>query len=78
MCPARAAAWQRIWLLARSFASCGRPFILSFLEGADRLFLTLLYGTGMRLMEGLRLRVKDVDLPRTRLRSGTAREGRTA
>jgi len=35
--------------------------VLSRLTGEDRLFLSLLYGTGMRLMEGLRLRVKDVD-----------------
>jgi integron integrase len=35
--------------------------ILSRLEGVPRLLGELLYGTGMRLMEGLRLRVKDVD-----------------
>lgn len=35
--------------------------VLAGLHGLDRLFLTLLYGTGMRLMEALRLRVKDVD-----------------
>lgn len=35
--------------------------ILSFLEGADHLFFALLYGTGLRLTEGLRLRVKDLD-----------------
>ncbi len=27
-------------------------------------YACLLYGTGMRLMEGMRLRVKDVDFPR--------------
>jgi integron integrase len=31
------------------------------LEGVHRLFAQLLYGTGMRLTEGLQLRVKDVD-----------------
>jgi integron integrase len=31
------------------------------LEGVHRLFAQLLYGTGMRLSEGLQLRVKDVD-----------------
>jgi integrase len=36
--------------------------VLSCLTGVERLFLSLLYGTGMRLLEGLRLRVKDVDL----------------
>ncbi|HEX7186127.1 MAG TPA: integron integrase [Thermoanaerobaculia bacterium] len=35
--------------------------ILAHLEGGERLFFSLLYGTGMRLAEGLRLRVKDVD-----------------
>jgi integron integrase len=34
------------------------------LEGDVRLAARLLYGTGMRLMEGLRLRVKDVDFDR--------------
>jgi len=35
--------------------------LLDQLEGAYRLMASLLYGTGMRLMECLRLRVKDVD-----------------
>jgi site-specific recombinase XerD len=35
--------------------------VLGELIGTERLFLTLLYGTGLRLMEGLRLRVKDLD-----------------
>ncbi len=35
--------------------------VLALEDGVERLFLQLLYGTGMRLMEGLRLRVKDVD-----------------
>jgi integron integrase len=35
--------------------------VLSRLQGDDRLFLSLLYGTGMRLAEALRLRVKDID-----------------
>jgi len=35
--------------------------VLARLQGSDHLFLSLLYGTGMRLMEALRLRVKDVD-----------------
>ena len=47
-----------------------------------RWIFQLLYGTGMRLMEGLRLRVKDVDRgaqpsPTTRSRSATARASRT-
>lgn len=35
-----------------------------FLEGEVLLLARLLYGTGMRLMEGLRLRIKDVDFDR--------------
>jgi integrase len=35
--------------------------LLSCVDGVNRLFLSLLYGTGMRLTEALRLRVKDVD-----------------
>ncbi|MBS1222820.1 MAG: integrase [Proteobacteria bacterium] len=35
--------------------------LLDHLEGTYRLMASLLYGTGMRLMECLRLRVKDVD-----------------
>jgi site-specific recombinase XerD len=37
---------------------------LEHLEGEVSLLARLLYGTGMRLMEGLRLRVKDVDFDR--------------
>ena len=35
--------------------------LLSHLKGTNKLIAELLYGTGMRLMECLRLRVKDVD-----------------
>ncbi len=38
--------------------------LLGQLEGEVGLLARLLYGTGMRLMEGLRLRVKDVDFDR--------------
>lgn len=34
------------------------------MEGETALLARLLYGTGMRLMEGIRLRVKDVDFDR--------------
>jgi integron integrase len=47
--------------------------VLSYLEGTDRLFLTLLYGTGLRLMEGLRLRVKDLDFACSQI---TVRDGK--
>ncbi|MBS3911209.1 MAG: integron integrase [Hydrogenophaga sp.] len=38
--------------------------MFQFLEGELALLAKLLYGTGMRLMEGLRLRIKDVDFDR--------------
>jgi site-specific recombinase XerD len=38
--------------------------LLGALDGQAALLAKLLYGTGMRLMEGLRLRVKDVDFQR--------------
>ena len=38
--------------------------LLELMTGRARLLASLLYGTGMRLMEGLRLRVKDVDFVR--------------
>ncbi len=38
--------------------------LLAAMDGETALLAKLLYGTGMRLMEGLRLRVKDVDFDR--------------
>src|SRR5512146_2027900 len=38
--------------------------LLGCMEGVSGLVARLLYGTGMRLMEGLRLRVKDIDFDR--------------
>jgi integron integrase len=38
--------------------------VLGFMEGEAGLLASLLYGTGMRLMEGVTLRVKDVDFIR--------------
>jgi len=38
--------------------------ILSRLEGTHHLIVSLLYGTGMRILEVLRLRVKDIDFAR--------------
>lgn len=38
--------------------------VLSRLEGTHWLIVSLLYGSGLRIMEGVRLRVKDVDLSR--------------
>lgn len=47
--------------------------MLSLMEGEVGLLARLLYGTGMRLMEGLRLRVKDVDFDRSSI---IVREGK--
>ncbi|HWM89818.1 MAG TPA: integron integrase [Thermoanaerobaculia bacterium] len=49
--------------------------VLAQVEGTEHLFLTLLYGTGLRLMEGLRLRVKDVDFAENQI---TVRDGKGA
>ena len=38
--------------------------VLAQMDGVTALLARLLYGTGMRLMEGIRLRVKDVDFDR--------------
>ncbi len=38
--------------------------LFQFLGADMRLLAQLLYGTGMRLMEGLRLRIRDVDFDR--------------
>jgi integron integrase len=47
--------------------------LLNHLQGEKWLMATLLYGTGLRLMECLRLRVKDVDFARNQI---TVREGK--
>ena len=52
------------------FASSG------FLEGEHRLFAQLLYGTGMRISEGLQLRVKDLDFGSRHDHRGRARAPR--
>lgn len=41
--------------------------LLAMMDGRPWLIANLLYGTGMRLMEGLRLRVKDVDFARNEI-----------
>jgi len=53
--------------------------VLEAIESVEhRLFAELLYGTGMRLMEGLRLRVKDVEFERSAIvvREGKGRKDR--
>ncbi|MGH8678002.1 MAG: integron integrase, partial [Burkholderiales bacterium] len=47
--------------------------VLSRLDGRDWLMASLLYGSGLRLMECLRLRVKDVDFARHEI---TVRDGK--
>ncbi|MFO1313107.1 MAG: integron integrase [Burkholderiales bacterium] len=47
--------------------------IVSHMEGTPALMVRLMYGTGLRLMECVRLRVKDVDLARREI---TVREGK--
>lgn len=49
--------------------------ILTFMEGELRLFAQLLYGTGLRISEGLNLRVKDVDFAHATI---IVREGKGA
>ena len=41
--------------------------VLGALDGVPRLVATLLYGGGLRLLEALRLRIKDVDFERSQL-----------
>ena len=47
--------------------------LLGAMDGSTRLMASLLYGTGMRLMECTRLRVKDVDFERNEI---VVREGK--
>jgi integron integrase len=47
--------------------------VLSHMEGTPRLMASLLYGSGLRLMECVRLRVKDVDFAQRQI---TVREGK--
>jgi integron integrase len=52
--------------------------VIARLSGVHRLIGSLLYGTGMRIMEAMRLRVKDVDFPRREIvvRDGKGRKDR--
>jgi integron integrase len=52
--------------------------VLSKMEGVPKLMATLLYGSGLRLLECCRLRVKDVDFSRNQIvvRSGKAEKDR--
>lgn len=60
----RAKRPQRVpTVLSREEVRC----LLAALDGCDWLVAALLYGTGMRLLECLRLRVKDVDFQRNEI-----------
>ncbi len=50
--------------------------LLACMDGRSALVARLLYGTGMRLMEGLRLRVKDVDFARNEILVRNGKGGR--
>ncbi len=54
--------------------------VLRRLDGVHRLIGHLLYGTGMRIMEGVRLRVKDVEFTRREIlvRDGKGQKDRVA
>lgn len=53
--------------------------LIEVMHGTDRLIASLLYGSGLRLSEALRLRVKDVDFDRHQItvRQGKGRKDRT-
>jgi integron integrase len=52
--------------------------LLAHMSGPNRLIASLFYGSGLRLLEGLRLRVKDVDFGRSEIvvRDGKGRKDR--
>jgi integron integrase len=50
--------------------------VLDQLEGESRLIATLLYGSGLRLMEALTLRVKDLDLEAAEIRVRRGKGGK--
>ena len=52
--------------------------VLQQLRGTPRLMATLLYGSGLRLLECARLRVKDIDFNSNQIVVRAARETRTA
>ena len=49
--------------------------VLAELRGVNRLVVLLLYGSGLRLLEALELRVKDVDFERGEIRVRSAKGG---
>src|SRR5688572_15972969 len=49
--------------------------LLAHLQGTDHLIASLLYGAGLRLMEAIRLRVKDIDFSSNQLTIREAKGG---
>lgn len=64
---------KRIKHLPTVFSRDEAKKVITQLEGVIELFIKMLYGTGMRLSEGLRLRVKDIDFDEKQL---TVRDGK--
>lgn len=64
---------KRIKHLPTVFSRDEAKKVIAQLEGLIQLFVKMLYGTGMRLSEGLRLRVKDIDFDEKQL---TVRDGK--
>lgn len=58
---------KRIKHLPVVFTKNETQAIMNELEGVSKLFIKLLYGSGMRLSEGLRLRVKDIDFEQAQI-----------
>lgn len=54
--------------------------LLALMAGQEAVLGSLLYGTGLRLMEGVRLRVKDIDFARNEIivREGKGGQGSTS
>ena len=50
--------------------------VITHLHGAEKLIASLLYGSGLRIMEAVRLRIKDLDFSRFEItvRDGSPRE----
>ena len=79
-------SWNSPWIESKGWCGLATPkrlpvvltrddaqAILSELDGVPRLVCALLYGAGLRLLEGLALRVKDLDFGRGEI---TVRQGK--
>jgi len=58
------------------FTKAEASAVIAQMKGARRLIAGLLYGSGLRIMEAVRLRIKDLDLSRDEImvRDGSPRE----